>query len=128
MPIEVPLAVPTASGWQVADYGRAQAASAPAAGGIAQLELPQLAGEQMWLVDHAVIACTSATPTQARWYDSWPADGNLLDGTDSGNFDVADWPAGLVVRPSTSVVVRWTGASAGAVGTIVVQYRLLRRV
>ena len=127
MPVELPQAVPSASGWQLADYRRIQAASGPAAGGVAQLELGQLAGEEMWLVDHAVTACTSATPTQVRWYESTVADGALLDGTASGNFDVADWPAGLLVRPSSYVIIRWTGASDGAIGTVALQYRVLRR-
>ena len=127
MSVILPGALPSAAGWALADYRTLRARTGPAAGGIATVTLEQLAGDQMWLIDHAVVACTSSTPTEVRWYETTPADVGLLDGTARGNFDVADWPNGLQLIPSQSLVVQWTGASDGAVGTVTLQYRLMRR-
>lgn len=117
----------SASGWSLVDYSTAQATTPPATGGAARLELEQLAGTDMWLIDHAVVACDGTNDTTVRWYASTENPGALLDGSDSGRFDVADWPNGLLLRPSAALVVVWSGASDGAVGTITLQYRLLRR-
>lgn len=128
MTVILPDALPSASGWRLYDYARAQLQTPAAVGGIAQLEAAQLAGDEMWLIDHAVIYCTSSTPTAARLYASSVAPTALLDGTASGGFDVADWPAGLQLGPSSSLIAQWAGASDGAIGTLSIQYRRLRRV
>lgn len=127
MSVILPGATSSASGWRLVDYATKRAQTPPAAGGIAEVDLGQLEPDEMWLIDHAVIACDSTTPTELRWYESAAIDLQLLDGTAKGGFDVADWPAGLQVRPSQSILARWTGASAGAVGTVILQYRVLRR-
>lgn len=124
----LPTQLPTAAGWALRDYAEVTGQSGPAtAAGVATLELTQLDGDEMWLVDHAVASCTSAAATELRWYASTVADRALLDGTGRGNFDVADWPAGLRISPSQSLIARWTGATPGAVGTLTLQLRVLRR-
>jgi hypothetical protein len=62
-------------------------------------QLPQLDPDELWLVDHAVIACTSTTPTAVRLYADSIDPLYLLDGSSAGGFDVADWPNGLQLRP-----------------------------
>lgn len=117
----------SATGWQLLDYVSRPFRSQPATAGAAQIELAELDSDEMWLVDHAVVNCSSTTPTQLRWYDSVVDPAALLDGSNAGNFDVADWPAGLQLGPSTRLLVRWTGASDGAIGTLTLQARVLRR-
>lgn len=102
-------------------------ASAPHTGsGPLVIECPQLDPSEMWLIDHAVVACTSTAPTEVRWYESQLDARYLLDGSAEGNFDVADWPAGLQVSPSRSLLVAWEGADVGAVGYVTLQVRVLR--
>jgi len=116
-----------ASSWTVTDYITRSARSSAAAAGVCQVQLPELDQNQLWLITHAVVSCTSSTPTTVRWYAGSVLDLNLLDGSGSGNFDIADWPNGLQLQPTTSLIVQWTGASAGAIGTVTLQARTLRR-
>ena len=116
----------SAIGWALVDYASVSA-DAPASGGTAVAQFAQLDPDELWLIDHAVVACDSSTPTSVRWYSGQATADHLLDGSDSGNFDVGDWPAGLQLVPGSSLLVVWSGASAGAVGTITVQARVLRR-
>jgi hypothetical protein len=81
----------------------------------------------MWLIDHMVAQCDSSTPTVMRLYRNGVSRRAIRDGTDAGNFSVADWPSGLLMRPTTSLVAQWTGASAGATAILTVQARVLTR-
>lgn len=123
----LPTQAAVASSWRPSDYRTIQQRTAAAAGGVATLELEQLDGEAMWLIDHAVVACTSSTATSLRLYAGAVSDLALLDGSAAGNFDVADWPSGLMLQPTTSLVARWDGASDGAIGTLTLQLRVMRR-
>jgi len=125
--IGVPTFMPAATSWQVVDWMTTTYTSAPAAGGTATIELDQLETGEMWLVDHMVAQCTSSTATVMRLYADSVAPRYLRDGTDTGNFDVADWPAGLLVRPSSSLIAQWTGASDGALATLTLQARVMRQ-
>lgn len=116
-----------AAGWTLTTYTRYTAVSKPAAGGLCLAEFDQLEPEELWLIDHAVIHCTSSTASSLRLYEGDPAVARLLDGTDNGNFMVGDWPAGLLIEPSRRLVAQWSGASAGAVGTLRIQVRVLRK-
>lgn len=127
MSLILPTQVGTASSWALIDYASRSVRSDPAVGGLATIDLGQIGDTEMWLIDHAVVACNSATPTELRWYRSTVADQSLLDGTGTGNFDVGDWPNGLQLHPSESLIAQWTGAADGAVGIVAVQFRLLRR-
>lgn len=117
----------TATGWALVDFQIVQRTTDPAAGGTATLTLPQLAFDELWLVDHAVVSCTSQTSTTVRWYADTVDPARLLDGSDTGNFDVADWPAGLQLAPGSCLVSVWSGADDGAVGVLTLQARVLRR-
>lgn len=127
MTVVLPASLPASSGWTLVDFRdvRAQAIVDPA--GVATIELEQLAGDVTWLVDHAVVACASAAGSQMRLYASVVSDRTLLDGTSRGDFDVADWPAGLRVGPVTALIAQWTGATPGATATIALQVRVLRK-
>lgn len=121
-------AVFTASQWALADYVTLQKRSTPAAAdGLCTIVLDQLDDNELWLIDHAVVSCTSSVFTTLRFYAAAVTDLNLLDGSSSGNFDVADWPNGLQLQPTSSLIVQWSGASTGAVGTLTLQARSLRR-
>lgn len=127
MPLVLPRQVDgSASGWALRDFVQLIASTDPAAGGTAVLEFPQLDPDEMLLVDHAVVLCTSTTPSSVRLYTGAVDPLRILDGSAAGNFDVADWD-GLQLHPSTTLIVQWSGCSPGAVGTITIQARSMRR-
>lgn len=127
MTLILPQPVPAAAGWQLADFRpRVVLTSPPAAGGKARAEGPQLGVDELWLIDHMV--CSITAPGQLRLYDSQEGPGFLLDGTETGSFDVADWPTGLQLAPSGFLLAVWTGVPDGAVGTIAAQVRVMRQV
>lgn len=128
MSVVVPVPVGgTAAGWSLVDFRSYRASTPAAAGGLASLQLPQLDPTELWIIDHAVVSCTSSTPTSVRWYADTATPAQLLDGSNAGNFDVADWPAGLQLAPGTGLLVVWSGASNGAIGSLALQARVLRR-
>ncbi len=130
MTLQLPVPLATASGWQLSDFRpevvlRSLPVKAGETAAIAygdQLDLSEL-----WLIDHAVSTCTSSTKTVLRMYAGAPG-GVILDGTDSGNFQVADWPAGLQLAPGRQLCAVWSGASVGAVAELVLQVRVMRQV
>ncbi|MDO8107155.1 hypothetical protein Q6348_08090 [Isoptericola sp. b441] len=123
----LPAALPAASGWSLVDNLTDAKVTGPAIAGTATADFGQLPDNELWLIDHAVVFCDSAAATTVRWYAGDTIPSRLLDGSDSGNFDVGDWPAGLLIRPSQNLLVQWSGADDLAVGTVTIQYRLLRR-
>lgn len=125
--VTLPQPLPAVSGWALADWQQLTAQSGPATAGVATIELPQLGPSEQWLVDRLVVTCTSISSTTLRLYDSGVALGRLLDTTPAGNINTADYPAGLLVRPSSLLIAQWTGASAGAVGSITLQARRFLR-
>jgi hypothetical protein len=127
MTVALPQGVATTSQWQIVDWLDRDWQSAPAAGGVAVLELPQLPENQRWQLTHAVIGCTSTSTTSLRFYLDQITGRGLRDGSDKGNFDVADWAMGLMVPPGRALVARWTGCSAGAVGTLALQANIYQR-
>ena len=128
MTVVIPTAVGSpAAGWAHVDWIDPQHLSDPAAAGVATIEVPPVPLDDMWLIDHMVAACDSTTPTVMRLYVGAAEPGRLRDGSDTGNFDVADWPQGLLVRGGSALIARWTGASAGARAVLTLQARVFRR-
>jgi hypothetical protein len=130
--ITLPQALPAASGWQLYDWlDRAKQTAAAVAGSAIQVDFGQLDITELWLIDRAVIQCDSLADTKLRLYTTNVAPMNLLSGSDSdaatGNFDEAEYPRGLLVRPGDSLVAVWTGATTGAKGTIRLQAQIWRR-
>ncbi len=116
-----------ASSWQLADWRELQLHTDPAAGGTATLDTGQVPDTELWLIDRALAACDSATATQVRLYVNYVSALSLRDGSSRGNFDVTEYPQGLLVRGGTTLVAQWTGASDGAVGVLTLQARVYRR-
>jgi hypothetical protein len=109
------------------DFLRLRLMTGPAAGGLATAEARQLEDGELWVIDRAVVSCSSLTRTTLRLYESAADPGRYLSGSSAGNFDEADYPAGLQIPPSTSLLAVWAGASDGARGTLALQGRILRR-
>lgn len=126
MTVPLPQPIASSSRWQLFDWIDQQYTSGPAAGGIAHIELPQLASNERWQLTHMVCSCSSTSATSLRLYLGSATVPNLRDGTDSGNFNVADWPAGLMVPPSSALIAQWSGASDGATGTLTLQASIYR--
>jgi hypothetical protein len=126
-PLTLPVQLPTAAGWQLTDYLELTISSPAAAGGTATATGPQLDGGELWLIDHMVCYCT-ASNTVLRLYGGQVTPAALLDGSSSGSFDVADWPAGLQLQPTRQLLAVWSNAADGARGTLTIQARRLRRV
>jgi hypothetical protein len=123
------LVLPTYSGgaanWSFVDWIDVRRQTAPAAGGVADLQLDQLEPDEMWLLDHAVIQ--GGAGSVVRLYDSTVDPTALLDGSDQGAFDVAEWPNGLRLGPARWLAARWSFMPDGAVGTLSLQARQFRR-
>lgn len=126
MSVALPQSLATTSSWQLTDWLDQSYSSSPAAGGVAQIVLPVLDYATRWELTHMVVGCTSSTPTTLRLYRDTVSNPNLRDGSASGNFDVADWPAGLKIPASSGLIAVWSGASAGAVATLTVQGNVYR--
>lgn len=128
MTVPVPTALPSTSSWSAVDWLDKTYTSEPAAAdGTAQITLPALPDTDRWQLTHMVAGCTSAGASQMRLYIDDVADQNLRDGTSSGNFDVADWPMGLWIPPSRSLVAAWTSCDPGSVATLTLQAVIYRR-
>jgi len=128
MTIPVPSALPSTSSWQVADWLDRNWSSDPAGSdGVALITLPALPDNERWQLTHSVVGCTSATATRVRHYLDSVTNGALREGSDKGNFDVADWAQGLWVPPGRVLITRWTGCTPGAVATLALQATILRR-
>jgi len=124
----LPYGLPTATGWALSDYITRTVTSSPAgADGLAVATAEQLDPDELWLIDRAVVSCTSVADTALRLYDSQVSAGFLLSGSRTGNFDEADYPTGLQLQPLRQLVAVWTGATPGAVGTINLQARRMLR-
>lgn len=129
MTVALPTSTPPASGWQLVDWVSLKRRSAPAAGGIATIELQQLADNEMWLIDHLVTSTGAATTDPrppVRLYEGHADPMNAIDGT-VGQFCVADYPAGLLIRPSQWLTVQWSSLLTGGICYLTVQARRLMR-
>lgn len=115
------------SPWFVHDFRQVYVKSQAAAGGLATTQLEQVPERELWIVQRAVVQCTSATKTEARLYlDSIDAS-RILDGTRAGNFDVADEASGIQIPGGSILLCQWSGAADGAIGTMRAQLMILRR-
>jgi hypothetical protein len=127
MSVVLPQSIASTAGWQLVDWRTESLRTDPAAGGLATATADQLESDQLWLITRAVCFCTSAGQTSLRLYASTVSPGFLLDGSERGNFDVAEYPAGLQLHGGQQLVAQWSNAAAGSVGTVNVQYSLYQR-
>lgn len=127
MTVLLPQPLPATGGWELVDWLDASYTSQPAAGGVATITLDQLDTTTRWQLTHMVAFCSSTSTPQMRLYLSNVSPGGLRDGTNTGVFDVADWPMGLMVPPSQALIAQWTGCNDGDLATLTVQANIYRR-
>jgi hypothetical protein len=127
MTVLLPQPISVSAGWQLVDWIDESYASAPASGGAATITLPQLSDGERWQLTHMVAFSTSTAAPQMRLYLDSVSPLRLRDGTNTGIFDVADWPMGLMVPPGSQLIAQWTGCNAGDVGVLALQANVLRR-
>ncbi len=124
----LPRAAPGAAGLYLADYGQRALSSQPAgATGSMVVQFPTVPDGEVWLVDRFVVSSTSTSATRARLYVDTADPSRLLDGSDAGNLDVADNSSPIQLLAGTALVIVWSGASLGAVGTARAQWSVMRR-
>jgi hypothetical protein len=119
--------ISTPAKWSLWDYRQLVATSKAAAGGIADAVLTQVPQDELWLLDRVVVVCTSSSTTSAFLYLNTADDRNVLDGTQVGNFDVADQSSPIQLPGGSTLLCRWAGASNGAVGTIRAQVTVMKQ-
>lgn len=123
----LPVQTSAATRWHVWDYvTREVRSSLPAAGGICSALLPAVPDNELWFLDRLLVQCDSASATVAYVYLDQAADENVIDGTFSGNFDVADYAAPHAIERTRQLLVQWQGAAVGAVGRFRAQYTVMR--
>jgi hypothetical protein len=128
-----PRLVPNGAPWAAADQARPgelrfvavelitpAGVSGPAAGGLAEVvfQVPQ---DRVWQIERIVVSTTSAAVTSASVYVGTADPANLVDFTPAGNGDVADEVHPIVAPAGNALRIRWTGMTAGAVGTVRLQ-------
>lgn len=116
----------TPEGFRVLDERRTPLKGiAPAgANGLITATYDPVPAGQLWKVERMTIECTSSTQTIALVYVGQAAPQNLVDGTEAGNLDFGEGVP-ILVPGSLSLIIVWTGASVGAIGTVTAQYRVL---
>jgi len=89
----------------------------------------QVPADQWWLIDRIAIRTNSVAASTFFVYGGGnnPNDEDLLDGSSSGNLDVADNNAPDRFFPGQIVTFRWTGLTALSVCKIRAQGRVLTR-
>jgi hypothetical protein len=125
MTLQLPVALGPA--WSLVDLRHRVLKTKAAAGGYAVAELEQVPQDERWLIDRVVVQCDSTTPTVAFLYLNELEDRGVLDGTRVGNFDVADQTRPILLDGGGRLLVRWAGASNGAIGTVRLQLSILRQ-
>jgi hypothetical protein len=127
--VQVPAPAANAPGWSLADYGRASRSADRDADGTITVEFDQVPDGELWLVDRIVVFCDSATLTRALVYDDAGAEPrSVRDGTQTGNFDVADNASPIQLEAGTQLVIVWSQSpDPGSTGTAFAQWSVLRR-
>jgi hypothetical protein len=113
---------------EVIEYAHQVAQGSEDAGVITATLTPSAGAGMLLLIDRIVVQTDSATPTTCRFYLGSVADENLVEYTGSGDIDIADETQPLYVPGTTVLIAVWSGASAGATGTVRYQYRVVRFV
>jgi hypothetical protein len=127
MTVPAPYALPATSAWQLIDWVDNTYNAIADATGVALITLPSLPSDTRWQLTHAVAGCASAAQPVMRLYLDSVGNPNLRDGTNTGIFDVADWPMGLMVPPGRSLLARWTGCNVGDQAFLNLQANVLRQ-
>lgn len=98
---------------------------APDGTGTAQALLGPVPAGQQWRLERIIVSSTSSSSTKARVYADSTDPGHYLDpGTSTGNLDVAEYQYPPILLTGETLIVQWTGMSAGARGVAVVQWHV----
>jgi hypothetical protein len=115
--------------FRVVDYLDKKAGNIVAdAAGVAEQQY-QCPADQWWLVDRGFVRSNSAAATTLLVFTGGPEpnDEDGIDGSTSGNLDVADNAAPWRVFPGQYLTLRWTGATVGSIAKLHLQGRVLER-
>lgn len=123
----LPVSTASARDWQLVDFQQRALVSEPAAAGVCRVQHGPVPQDELWLVDRMVVSTDSTTATTASLYVDAIDPARMIDGSQSGNFDVADLAAAIQLAGGTILLCEWTRATAGARGTLRLQYQLLRK-
>lgn len=110
----------------VVDYADAELQSLAASGGVCQVQLDPLPAGLIALVDRIFVSCDSTSSTTVGVFVGGTLTKNQRDYAPNGNINVADYSPALYVGPTKPLIVRWEGASAGAIGIATLAYRVCR--
>ena len=114
--------------WSINDYQQRSAQSpAAAADGVIQVAFGPVPDNQLWRLERIVVSCTSSAATSCTLYLDYADPAHALDYTPAGNFDISDEAAPVQIPSGSQLLVVWTGASVGAVGTARAQWVQLLR-
>lgn len=83
-------------------------------------------GQEYWTITRIAVQNTSAAQSQCAIYRDVISTQTLLFGSRAGNQDVASGDPPLELQPSSRIIVAWTDATPGAVGTVVLEGKLTR--
>lgn len=116
---------------QVVEMGTFEGVSEAApASGVATVTTEPVDHGWYWRVERLVVSASAGFPDCSVYCASAQPDPpalTLRDYTRYGSRQVAEYPSGLLVLPSTSVIVRWSGLPEGAQGAVSIQYQLVIR-
>lgn len=125
----LPVQSSAAGGWSLWDF-RQETLSSPQATASGQqlyVTLGPVPQDELWLINRLVVSCDSSLDTTAGVYLDVIDPARAIDGTDTGNFDVADYASPLQLPGATAMVCAWEGAAAGAQGILRAQYQVMRK-
>jgi hypothetical protein len=115
-----------ARAFATSDYADEAKTGTVAADGTALVTFGPVDASKLWRITRAVVGAQGSTlvgPALLYVGDTLPQ--NLRDGTSTGTFDIAEYPAPLVV-PATEVLnVAWSGMTPGATVNAAIQYEEL---
>lgn len=104
------------------DFRDALSAVADAAG-VATVIFP--AQQDDSFIDRVFVSSTSALASTARVFVGSISDSNRQDTTTLGNENVADESSAIWVPAGSDLIIRWTGATVGALCTAAIQGRYI---
>lgn len=129
--MQLPVQAAVAGKWQLWDYQvkRLRTPVVAGADGKMAVELQQVPDNELWLVDRIRVSSTSVIKSQVYLYENDATSlENVIDGSLSGNFDVADNASPILLVGGIRLVFQWEGAEAGSLGFARVQWTILRPV
>lgn len=119
----LPVERPAAGGYYPEPLVLRQAANGA---GVALIALPSVERDQRWWVEYLTVTCDGGTPSVAVYRDDPAVPSNLFDATVNGGGAVAPYQPARQVPPGGRLYVEFTGAPAGAVCSVTVEYRIER--